>query len=660
MCGLAGLLRLRSRPRNSEPPECDRQRLQRMLQALRHRGPDAEGLSRDAQIELGHRRLSIIDLSEAGRQPLLAREGRLQVVCNGEIFNHEDLRRELSAQGHSFSSGSDSEVLLHLYEALDSKSPESAPIQFVSRLRGMFAFALWDRDRGRLILGRDRLGQKPLYYRQSGEDLIFASEAGAIHQGASGELRVDWTAIHEYLALGAISAPACAIAGSRKLPPAHVLIADVDREPRLERYWSPRYAPQHEAKSREARRELDEALLARLDEAVKIRLMSDVPLGLFLSGGIDSSAVAISAQKVGAQGLRSFSIGFVEKTFDERESAAHVAALCGGRHKAELFHPPDADKLVRVMRQFGEPFADSSALPCWDLAALARSELTVALSGDGADEVYAGYMRHVADDLAALLDRVPRWLSRGLLPNLVRALPVRSGRDDPLFRLKRFMIAFAAGEPRQRSNEWSLFIARNALSGLLSPELKAQLGEHSPIAPRLRAWDEAESLGARSTLTKALHCDLTTYLPDDLLVKVDITSMAHGLEVRSPFLDHELLGWSLRLPESQKTSWGKTKVALKRALQSRLPRAILRAPKRGFAIPLGDWLRGPWRGLVEELLLAPDRLSASLFDDAVLRRIVAEHMAKKWNWHQALFSLMALELWLRQSKAELPAFSPGL
>lgn len=638
MCGIAGLVY--QDPRRLGAIE----EVAAMVAALRHRGPDDEGAIACGPAVLGHRRLSVIDLSRAARQPIANEDETVWLSFNGEIYNFQELRRALIARGHRFRSDGDAEVIVHLYE--------DEGIACVEKLRGMFAFALWDSKRGRLVLARDRLGQKPLHYRDDADALRFASEPFALHAGYSGPLSPDPLALRSYLALGYVPAPRSAFSDAAKLPPACVLVKEPGRAPEIHRYWSLSYGPKLPANTARQRAAIDERIREGIFEAVRLRRISDVPLGAFLSGGLDSSAVTAALARAGGP-PETFSIGFGDRRYDERRYAREVARRYRCQHHEEVVAPDAAAVAELLAVRFGEPFADSSALPCYYLARMARRSVTVALSGDGGDEVFGGYNRHLAEGLAARLSEGPPCLA-ALLRAAASALPDRAGRDDPGHRLRRFVAGLSL-PPELRAASWARIAQEGELAALLTRGFAARsTGEvlESALAA-YRAASDGE-VGDRM-----LQADLGVYLPDDLLVKVDITSMAHGLEVRAPLLDHKLVELAARLPSCEK-AWGlTTKRALKRALRPDLSPRIRRRSKKGFAVPLGEWLRGPLRGFVDELLFSKRARGRGYFAHDPLRRLVSEHAAGARREH-VIWALCCLELWLRASEQRFPGFRGAL
>jgi asparagine synthase (glutamine-hydrolysing) len=615
MCGIAGTLS----PSPSEPG--DRFLVERLCTALVHRGPDDAGIHADGPAVLGHRRLSILDLSAAGRQPFVNEDGRVAVAVNGEIYNHHELKRELVDRGHRFRSRSDSEVLVHLYEEEGER--------FVERLRGMFALALWDGHSGRLLLARDRFGKKPLYWRQGPRGLEFASELQAL-SGAGGSADLDLEALDLFLALQYIPSPRTVFRGVQKLPAGHLLRAAPGQMPAVRPYWRLSFAPA----APRPEPELVDELLRRLEEAVRVRLEADVPLGAFLSGGIDSSAVAALAARHVSGPLCTFTVRFEGDPAPELPFARLVARHLGARHEEVIVCPDLAGKLADLAGRYGEPYADASALPTYYLSLATRSQVTVALSGDGADEMLAGYLRYAHSQLGARLARLPGLLKR-LVAEIGQRLP--GARLEPLRRfaplllrsdLERYLrlVGFASAEER---------------FALYEPDLAASL-------PGDAARDLFESISARSEakddLNRLLDLDVQTYLADCILPKVDIASMAHALEVRCPFLDPPLAEFLAGLPAEMKLRHGTGKYLLRQAMRGLLPRAILARPKRGFDPPLVRWLRGPLRPLLADALAGLGR--RGLLRPAALADTLAAH-DRGLNRANLLYALLMLELWFR-------------
>jgi len=624
MCGIAGVIwQDPSRP-------AERAVIAPMVAAIAHRGPDGEGIELLGPAALGHRRLSIIDLSADGRQPMSNEDGTVWVVLNGEIYNFAELRDELQAKGHRFQSRTDTEVLVHLYEE------EGADL--VQRLRGMFAFAIWDTTRGRLLLARDRAGQKPLHYRVDPDALRFASEPAALLADPSAPAPVyDPVAIHSYLHYGYVPSPQSAFAGARKLPPAHVLEWSPGETPRLRRYWDPSYSPQTRSHFAEA---IEEGA-ALLDEAVRLRTVADVPLGAFLSGGIDSGLIVSSLASLLSEPVRTFTIGFEEARYDERQGAQAVADLYGTQHTERVVAADAQALLPLLVARYGEPFADSSAIPTYRVAGLAREQVTVALSGDGGDELFAGYLRHAANSTVGLWQVAPRSLRSGVR-SLVAQLP-RGQSPSPLHYLHRF-VEIADQPVEERNGQMSFLLQSAVLADLYRPEFAAQVAEADP----LQAYRESfRSARATRDEERVLWADFQLYLPDDILTKVDIASMAHGLEARAPFLDHHLVEWAMRLPFAYKRTLSEGKHLLRRLARRRLPQELVNAPKKGFSVPIDAWFRGPLLPLFRETVLAPDARTREVFQTPQVERLLGEHLRRERDRHHGLWSILWLELWMR-------------
>jgi asparagine synthase (glutamine-hydrolysing) len=629
MCGIAGKLYFDPlRP-------VEESVLRQMCDAMSHRGPDDAGIYIRGPVGLGHRRLSIIDLSPLGHQPMSNDDGSVWITFNGEIYNFPELRRELERAGVSFRSRSDTEVLLKLYEARGTDC--------LRELRGMFAFAIWDARRRRLFMARDRLGVKPLYYRLGADGLAFASEIKGLLQDPEVGREVDPVAIHHYLTYQYIPGPWCAFADVRKLPPAHYMVCENGRT-EIQRYWKLAHGPKHEARTAAQLRDLEQELLERLDDAVRCRLISDVPVGAFLSGGIDSSAVVAMMSRQMSQPVRTFSIGFAEDAYDELPAARTVADLFHTRHTEFRASVDIVDMVPQLVRAYDEPFAADSAIPTFILSKLARQHVTVILNGDAGDENFAGYDRHMAHHLATRLRGATRLLGSGPARRLLEALPHGSSPHDPRWRLKRFADQLGQA-PEARNAGWQTRFGEREKAALYSEEFRRGLlgiDSHDLLFARYR---EAEAV---DFLDQILYADVTTYLPDCLLTKVDIATMAYSLEARSPFLDHPFMEFVARLPSSLKLRGGRSKWILKRALGGILPSEILDRRKMGFTMPLDAWLRGELEDMARDLLLSRRALERGYFSPAYVKRVLDEHLAGRWNWHIEIWTLMMLELWHRE------------
>lgn len=603
--------------------------IRRMGELLAHRGPDGEGVYVDGPVGLGHRRLAIIDLSSAGQQPMHNEDDTVWITFNGEIYNFQELRDDLLKRGHRFQSKTDTETIIHLYE--------EHGVDCLKRLRGMFAFAIWDARARTLLLARDRLGKKPLYYLAGASGIVFASEPKAFLADPGFEPQPNLEAISHYLTYQYVPSPYSAFQGVRKLPPAHYLLVK-DGKIAIERYWKLRYRDKRELTEDEA----CEELLSRLKEAVKRRLVSDVPLGAFLSGGIDSGAIVALMADQTCLPVKTFSIGFEEKTYDELPYARLVAQRYGTDHHEFIVRPQAAEILPKLVWHCNEPFADSSAIPTYYLAQLTRQHVTVALNGDAGDENFAGYDRYIANLLAARYERIPHPLRR-LLETVVRASPSSFGSRTILARGKRFFEALA--EPRERQYAHLVSHFYPALKAELCTEefLDAARGKDS-VALLLDVYRVSD---APDLIDATLDMDVNTYLPDDLLVKVDIATMAHGLEARSPMLDHEFMEFCASLPSRMKLRGRVKKYILRQAFRGLLPSEILERPKMGFGVPIEEWFRQDLGDMARDLVLSPRALERGYFRPRVVQRLLDEHTRGARNWHYQLWNLLMLELWHR-------------
>lgn len=623
MCGIAGAL--------SETGGDLQSAVSSATASQSHRGPDADGVWSDEFCSLGHRRLSIIDLSEAGRQPMSNDTGEIWITFNGEIYNFQSLRSELENRGHRFRSRTDTEVIIRAYEEWGDG--------FVERLRGMFAFAIWDQRSRKLLLVRDRVGKKPLFYARVGDRLFFASELQGLLAIAEVPRRVNLSAIDAYLSWGYVPAPDTAFESIFKLPPAHLMTVDLaggSMNICVERYWSLDYKPKFQVGEREAA----EMLREKLTEAVKLRMISDVPLGAFLSGGIDSSiVVGLMAQNSDVP-VKTFSIGFEDAAYNELDHARRVAERFGTDHQEFIVSPDALEILPKLVQHYGEPYADSSAIPTFYVSQITRRQVTVALNGDGGDESFAGYERYLGNRIAEWIQAMPggRWPARALS----RALPDSLDPKNRLRQAKRFLVV-ASSPMAQRYGHWIGYFGDEAKAELYSSDLRASVNGHGrwmeSLFAEMRGLDPVDA---------AMAVDVRSYLPYDLLVKVDITSMANSLEARSPFLDHEVMELAARLPVNLKLRGGQSKYLLKRAFADLLPPENVNRRKMGFGVPVGKWFRGPLRSLLEDALLSQQSLNRKYFKPQILRRMVADHLEMRADHTFSLWNLLMLELWHRQ------------
>ena len=620
MCGIAGKLFFDSHKKVRQ------EEIQRMLNTLVHRGPDDEGIYLNGCIGLGHRRLSIIDL-DSGKQPISNEDGTIWTVFNGEIYNYVELREFLVARGHRFSTETDTEVIVHLYEEQGE--------EFLSSLRGMFAIALWDDRKNRLLLARDRLGKKPLFYSVIPEkSLLFGSEIKAILEDAEIRRELNSEALDAYLTLLYVPAPLTMFKNIHKLPPGHLLVSE-NGKVTIREFWDLHYQPR--AVANEA--ELVEELEAILRESVRIRLRSDVPIGAFLSGGVDSSSVVSIMAQLMTRPVVTCAVGFEQEEHNELAFAKEIADRFGCSHYEHLIQPDVADLVPRIVKFFDEPFGDSSAIPTYYVSQMARQHATVVLSGDGGDEVFAGYSRHYLQQLEGRLRRLlPGSAGRSFAASLAHWLPEVKGRAT----IKK--LGMTPDEAYAHKHSHSLFTKEEKPS-LYSDDLRCATASCDP-AGTLR--DYYNRCDATDALDKALYVDMKTYLSDDILVKVDRMSMAHSLEVRAPLLDHKLIEFTATLPSSLKLKRRTTKYLLKQVMRKYLPTDVLTRRKHGFTMPLRQWLKGPLREMVEDCLFSPVASQRGLFNGTFTRKMWSEHLSEKEDRSHQLWMLLMFELWHRQ------------
>jgi len=613
MCGIAGIMSL-----NGRPVEVDE--LRRMCAAMFHRGPDDEGIYLNEGVGLAMRRLSIIDL-ETGHQPVSNEDGTVWVVLNGEIYNFRQLRRELEDRGHTFATATDTEVIVHLYE-------EHGP-DCVEHLRGMFAFALWDERRRTLLLARDRLGIKPLYYGSIGGRLLFASELKSILQLPEVERTLNWPSVSHLLTFLTTPPADSIIEGVRKLEPGHLLVASPGEGLRCERYWEVCFEPDH-GRSEE---DFGEELRALFKESVGLHLVSDVPLGAFLSGGIDSSAVVATMARLTSGPVKTFSVGFGDQEYNELPHARLVAERFGTEHHELMLEPDALDILEDLAWYLDEPFGDSSAIPTYMVSKLASDHVTVVLSGDGGDELFAGYEKYVVEGR----ERRARFLptpARRALGTLSRLMP------DGM-RGRNLLRHFSLPDPERYLDASTLF-RHDEQQKLLTPDVCEQLSHYDPGRPGTGHL----SNGNGNWLSVLQHFDLHHYLPLDILTKVDRMSMAHSIEARVPLLDHKLVEFAATIPAELKLRNGRTKHLFKRALRGILPEGILGRPKHGFAVPLGRWFRGQFGSVVRDLLLSETCRRRGVLNTSYIEKLVQQHERGRVLDLQ-LWTLLSLELWCR-------------
>ena len=618
MCGITGIYNF-----NPEEP-VDEATLVQMRDVIKHRGPDEANCYLAGNIGFGHRRLSIIDLAN-GQQPMCNEDGTVWITYNGEVFNHDELRQELISKGHQFKTRCDTETIVHLYEEYG--------VECVPRLRGQFAFAIWDQGKQRLLLARDRLGILPLSYAVDSHRLIFASEIKAILQDRQVSREIDLTAVSDYLTYHYIPSPKTIFKQVRKLPPGHVLVCEQGAVS-IQRYWTLTYQPDHDADEAEYVEKIRDMLL----ESVKIRLMSDVPLGAFLSGGIDSSAVVAFMSQVMNQPVKTFSIGFGEQDYDELRYAKMVANHFGTDHHEFRVTSKTKDLLPQLVRQFDEPFADPSAIPTYYVSKMAREHVTVCLSGDGGDETFAGYSRYrKALSSYKMLELIPVGIRQPIFSRLSRVMPYgvrgqhfvrRAGTNSPV---ELYGVVQGYLDPMRRNL-------------LLSDEVRAALNGERPYERLHALYDEA---APADYLTRLQYIDFMSYLPDDILVKVDRTSMLNSLETRVPLLDYRLLELMANTPTHFRMRGHEQKYIFKRVLKDILPAEILNRSKQGFGVPLKYWFEEDWRRYAADVLLDPQAMSRRFFDAKRVRTLIDDHSSHGSDFSLSLYKLLIFEEWCR-------------
>jgi asparagine synthase (glutamine-hydrolysing) len=620
MCGLCGVLSLDGAP-------VSRPVLEAMNGTLVHRGPDQGAVQLEGMCGLGNRRLAILDLSPEGSLPMQSADGAITLAYNGEAYNYPELRRTLAAQGHTFRSGSDAEAVIALYRQHD--------LDFVDHLRGMFALALWDASRRTLVLARDRLGQKPLYYYQDDTQLIFASEIKALLQHPAVPRRPARELTPLLLAYGYVPAPLTFFADIRMLPPGHQLVYR-DEAITTRAYWTPPAFAGHDAAAQSAAY-LDE-LRATLEDAVRLRLLSDVPLGAFLSGGLDSSLIAAYMARHTSERVKTFAIGFAgEQSFDETIHARRVAAVLGTDHHEFIVEPDAIELLPLLVWHHDQPFADSSAIPTYMVSKLTRDHVTVALTGDGGDELFAGYERFHAAQLAARYRQVPGVVRAGIAA-IVNALPEATSYRGIARRARRF-VSGAALLPPAAYFSWVRVFSDDLIAALVDGT-----SAHAPTDHFAALFDPGDP---RDFIAQLLDVNLATYLPDDLLIKADRSSMAVSLEARAPFLDHKLVELAARMPSNLKLRGGVTKHILKEAAAGVLPDDIIHRPKHGFGVPVGRWFREDLRGYAHEVLLDPATLARGYFDAGTVQALLDAHTRGHRDHGARIWTLLTFEWWHR-------------
>ena len=607
----------------------DRQVLERMCAALEHRGPDSRGLFVEDGVGLGIQRLRVVDLV-TGDQPIYNEDRSVVVVLNGEIYNFRELRDRLRSRGHRFATEGDTETIVHAYEEYG--------VDCVRHLHGMFAFALWDKRRRRLLIARDRIGKKPLFYTLAGGGLSFASELRSLMEDQDVPRRVDPRAVDYFLAHGYVPAPLSIFKDVRKLPGAHTLVLE-DGKATIERYWRLDFSQKLRVSDP---RELHEPIREHLRAATRRRMVADVPVGAFLSGGIDSSAVVAAMAETSANPVRTFSIGFTTEAFDELRYARRIAELFGTEHHEFVVSPDAIEMVPKIVRQYGEPFADPSAIPSFYLSQLTRSHVTVALNGDGGDESFGGYSRYAANRLAGRLDRLPASLRRAMAAPAGR---LGGGDVASVSNKARRLMETLPLTPLERYERYVSWLSESRRSALYQDDFAALVRRSPDDGLLTRAWEEASGTDVIDVM---LEVDSTTFLPGDLIPKIDIATMAYALEARSPLLDHQLLEFAASIPADLKVRGTEKKWIFRQALRGWVPDDILDRPKQGFTVPIGDWFRNDLRDLARDVLLDPGTLDRGYFKPSTVRSMLDRHSAGDGAQTNPLWALFMFELWHRE------------
>ncbi|HJT26323.1 MAG TPA: asparagine synthase (glutamine-hydrolyzing) [Pyrinomonadaceae bacterium] len=623
MCGIVGIVR-------NDGKSIDEDLLARMNNAIRHRGPDDDGFYVNGSVGLGMRRLAIIDL-KGGAQPIHNQDRSSWIVFNGEIYNYLELREKLEKLGHTFYTNSDTEAIVHAYDQFGVDCPK--------HLRGMFAFAIWNERSQELFLARDRVGKKPVLYAHVNGQLIFGSEFSALllHPDVSRDIQPE--ALDYYLSFMCIPAPLTAYRAIRKLEPGHWLRWR-HGEIELQRYWQPDFTKKIELSEEEA----GERTVEILRDAVRVRLMSEVPLGAFLSGGIDSSAVVALMSQESSERVKTFSIGFDEQDFSELHHARRIAEHVGADHHEFIVRPDALEVLPTLVEHYGEPYADSSAVPTYYVAKETRKHVTVALNGDGGDESFAGYERYIAMGLTEKYRRVPSFLRESLIKETVNLIPSSPLKRSRVKSAKRLLDAVAL--PRvDRYARWVSVFNEQTKQPLYSDRFREQTQAADATGILAEWFRRANGIGVVDAM---LLTDQMTYLPNDLLVKVDIATMAVSLEARSPFLDHHVIEFAASLPQNLKLRRLTSKYLLKKVLRKLLPSENLKRRKMGFGVPVGHWFRGKMQPFLREVLLSEKALRRGMFQPETVRQLIELHVRGERDYSQQLWTLLMLELWFNR------------
>jgi len=625
MCGICGKVIFKDRIPTPDS-------IRAMCKTIMHRGPDDEGILTAPHIGLGQRRLSIIDLSTSACPPLCNEDRTIHLVFNGEIYNFQTLRNQLQAKGHRFATQTDTEVIIHLYE--------EEGVACLQKLRGMFAFALWDQHRELLFCARDRMGKKPFCYTLTPQSFVFGSEIKAITADPEVSVFPDYYAIDRYLTYQFVPSPLTAFKGIKRLRPGEYLTCDLHGNVKTQCYWEPPLSKKTSA----PQEEIEAELIHRLRESVKIRMISDVPLGAFLSGGIDSATIVALMAQESTQPVKTFSIGFDEEAFNELPYARLLAERYGTEHHEFIIKPNAAEVLPLLVRHYNEPFADSSALPTYYVSKMTRQYVTVALSGDGGDESFAGYQNYAAILGWNKWDVLPHWLRRTLAEG-GRGLLLPFFQDNNASRIRRGLAMFGATNVKSRRLQYGTILKPEEKRLAYTPLFLELIFRPSIPTDPLAAYPWEDGMDALDWL---MRHDQNFYLPDCLMVKTDIASMANSLEVRCPFLDHEFIEFAATIPSSLKRNRTGGKLILKHAVKDLLPNEIMNKPKTGFGLPIAKWFRNDLASMLKETLLDKTSTQRGLFEQNMLKRMIKEHIEGHRDWSNRLWAFLFLELWFRE------------
>jgi asparagine synthase (glutamine-hydrolysing) len=626
MCGICGFYGLE-----------DKNLLRRMCYVLRHRGPDDSGIYLDNNVGLGHQRLNVIDL-KTGRQPIHNEDGSIWITYNGEIYNFQELRKELEAKHHNFYTNTDTEVVVHAYEEYGEDC--------VERFNGMFAFAIWDSKNKKFFLARDRIGKKPLYYTLVDGKFLFASEMKALLQYEELKREVDFEALNNYLTFLYILAPRSILKNIKKLPAAHTLTFK-DGAIETKEYWDLRFEEKRSDKA-----SIKKEIYALLEDAVRKRLISDVPLGAFLSGGLDSSIVVGLMSRIMDEPVKTFSIGFEEKCFDETKYARIVAEHFGTDHHEYIVKPDAIDILPKLVWYYDEPFADASAIPMYYITKIAKEKVTVVLTGDGGDESFAGYYRYRDYYLGKRYNVIPKGI-RKILPKLVNTIPITKGRYNFVGYAKTFVNSFEL-PMEEKYLEYQSAFNNKMKESLYSYDFKREIINNNLFKPFLAKCRSC------STLSQMQYVDIKTSLPEDMLVKVDRMASANAIETRAPLLDYPLMEFAATLNPNLKLKGLNGKYILKQSVNELLPREIIKRKKAGFAVPIRDWFRSELKDLVNQVLLDRETLKRNYFDDNYIKKILDSHQKGTNDFSYHIWALLNLELWHRMFIDNENIYKPSL